>query len=54
MKRLTAEGWTERKGRGDHRNFVKPGHSVVTVDLGRRQIPIGTLRSIYRVAGWKW
>lgn len=53
-KRLLSDGWTERKGKGDHRNFVKPGHGVVTVDMGVREIPIGTLRSIYRIAGWAW
>jgi predicted RNA binding protein YcfA (HicA-like mRNA interferase family) len=54
VKRLLAEGWVERSGKGDHRNFVKPGHAVVTVDMGRREIPIGTLRSIYRAAKWPW
>lgn len=53
-KRLLADGWTERKGKGDHRNFRKPGHGVVTVDMGVREIPSGTLRNIYRVAGWVW
>lgn len=55
IKRLLADGWTERKGRGDHRNFVKPGHTyVITVDDGPREVPIGTLRNIYRMAGWAW
>ena len=54
MKRLVGDGWKERKGKGDHRNFTKPGRGVVTIDTGVREIPIGTLRSIYRVAGWKW
>ncbi|KAB0681322.1 type II toxin-antitoxin system HicA family toxin [Aureimonas leprariae] len=52
-KRLIAEGWTKRKGKGDHRNFVKDGR-LVTLDMGRREIPIGTLRSVYRQAGWEW
>ncbi|TAK49798.1 MAG: type II toxin-antitoxin system HicA family toxin [Xanthobacteraceae bacterium] len=26
----------------------------VTVDMGAREIPTGTLRSIYRQAGWEW
>ena len=50
-----AAGWTERKGKGDHVNFNKPGHPfVITVDMGVREIPVGTLRSIYRKAGWNW
>jgi predicted RNA binding protein YcfA (HicA-like mRNA interferase family) len=44
-----------RKGKGDHVNFTKPGNRfVVTVDTGVKEIPIGTLRSIYRLAGWAW
>ncbi|WP_185982994.1 type II toxin-antitoxin system HicA family toxin [Aureimonas mangrovi] len=54
IKRLLGDGWTERKGKGDHRNFTKPGHGVVTVDTGVKEIPIGTLRNIYRTAGWGW
>jgi predicted RNA binding protein YcfA (HicA-like mRNA interferase family) len=55
VRRLLADGWIERAGKGDHRNFTKLGQSmVITVDLGVREIPIGTLRSIYRKAGWEW
>ena len=53
IRRLIADGWTERPGKGDHRNFGKAGRGVVTIDTGVREIPIGTLRNIYRVAGWK-
>jgi predicted RNA binding protein YcfA (HicA-like mRNA interferase family) len=55
IRRLIADGWVMRKGKGDHINFTKPGvRFVVTVDTGVREIPIGTLRSIYRIAGWAW
>jgi predicted RNA binding protein YcfA (HicA-like mRNA interferase family) len=54
IRRLIADGWAERPGKGDHRNFVKTRHGVVTIDTGVREIPIGTLRNIYRIAGWKW
>jgi predicted RNA binding protein YcfA (HicA-like mRNA interferase family) len=54
--RLRREGWTiKRKGPGDHVQYVhheKPGK--VTLDMGSDPIPIGTLRSIYRQAGWHW
>lgn len=53
---LHADGWMiARKGPGDHvqlKHPVKPGK--VTVDSGEREIPLGTLRSIYRQAGWDW
>ncbi|HEV3395349.1 MAG TPA: type II toxin-antitoxin system HicA family toxin [Xanthobacteraceae bacterium] len=54
-RRLEREGWQRRAGRGDHVNFNKRGQpAVITVDMGMKEIPIGTLRSIYRKAGWKW
>lgn len=56
VRMLEADGWTlKRRGPGDHRQFahtMKKGK--VTVDMGVREIPIGTLRSIYRQAGWNW
>jgi len=53
--RLERDGWQRRAGRGDHVNYNKPSqHVVITVDMGLRELPIGTLRSIYRKAGWRW
>lgn len=53
---LYDDGWyLHRKGPGDHVQFKhadKPGK--VTVDTGASEIPTGTLRSIYRQAGWNW
>jgi predicted RNA binding protein YcfA (HicA-like mRNA interferase family) len=53
---LARDGWTvARKGPGDHvqyRHPTKPGR--VTLDSGAREVPTGTLRSIYRQAGWDW
>lgn len=55
IHRLEADGWTPRPGKGDHVNFKKPGEPrMVTVDAGAREIPVGTLRNIFRAAGWKW
>jgi predicted RNA binding protein YcfA (HicA-like mRNA interferase family) len=56
VRHLRADGWIEkRKGPGDHVQFTHPAKSGrVTVDMGSRDIPMGTLRSIYRMAGWKW
>lgn len=55
IKRLKAEGWVKVGGKGDHEKFKhpgKPGH--VVVPHPRKDIPLGTLRSIYRQAGWDW
>ncbi|MCJ2071368.1 type II toxin-antitoxin system HicA family toxin [Methylobacterium sp. J-030] len=53
---LYNDGWyLARKGPGDHVEFKrrdKPGK--VTIDTGASEIPTGTLRSIYRQAGWTW
>lgn len=55
MKRLEAEGWHQVGGKGDHMKFKhpsKPGH--VVVPHPRKDLAIGTLRNIYRQAGWDW
>ena len=56
ISRLLADGWrVVRKGPGDHVQYkhpTRPGR--VTVDMGLREIPVGTLRSVYRQAGWEW
>jgi predicted RNA binding protein YcfA (HicA-like mRNA interferase family) len=55
IKRLKADGWILVGGKGDHEKFKHPdklGH--VTVPHPRKDMPIGTLRNIYRQAGWDW
>ncbi len=56
VRRLRESGWIEkRRGPGDHVQFVHPTRpGKVTADMGVRDIPIGTLRSIFRQAGWEW
>jgi len=55
-KLLASDGWAvKRQGPGDHVQYAhpeKPGK--VTLDMGVREIPTGTLRSIFRQAGWQW
>jgi len=55
-KMLEADGWFEvRKGPGDHIQFkhnTKTGR--VTLDMGAKDIPTGTLKSVYQQAGWEW
>ena len=55
IKRLKKEGWILAGGRGDHEKYKHPdkkGH--VVVPHPKKDIVIGTLRNIYRQAGWKW
>lgn len=53
---LEQAGWeVVRKGPGDHLQFKRPSlPGRVTLDMGAKDIPAGTLRSIYRQAGWDW
>lgn len=55
-KMLRADGWSiKRKGPGDHVQYTHLFKSgKVTLDMGSDDIPTGTLRSIYRQAGWDW
>lgn len=55
IRRLKAEGWKEVHVKGSHHKFkhpAKPGH--VSVPHPKRDLPIGTVRNIYRQAGWPW
>ena len=55
IRRLQAEGWVRVGGKGDHFKFKHPeraGH--VVVPHPRKDLAPGTLRNIYRQAGWTW
>ena len=55
--RLTAKYLTagmirpERSGKGSHAVFSKDG-TTITVPTSKREVPIGTYRSIAKAAGW--
>jgi predicted RNA binding protein YcfA (HicA-like mRNA interferase family) len=51
--RLTDDGWILDRSVGSHHQYVKGGRRV-TVPHPRRDFPIGTLRNIFRQAGWDW
>jgi predicted RNA binding protein YcfA (HicA-like mRNA interferase family) len=55
-KKLRENGWfIKRKGPGDHVQWAHPTKSgKVTLDTGVREIPTGTLKSIFVQAGWDW
>ena len=55
IKKLKKDGWYKTGGKGVHEKFkhrTKPGH--VVVPHPRKDIAIGTLKNIYRQAGWQW
>ena len=54
VRRLKRDGWVLRNARGSHHQFVHPETSGrVTAKLPSKEIPIGTLRNIFRQANWK-
>ena len=55
LKRLRRDGWQLVRVNGSHHHFRRgPGDGLVTVKHPLRDLPVGTLRNIYRQAGWKW
>lgn len=55
IKRLERDGWQLVGGRGDHQKFKHPRiPGQVIVPHPCKDMPIGTLRSIFRQAGWPW
>ncbi|HAE58762.1 MAG TPA: toxin HicA [Anaerolineae bacterium] len=55
IARLKEDGWILVHVRGSHHHYKhpeKPGH--VTVPHPKRDLPIGTVRSIFRQAGLPW
>jgi Predicted periplasmic or secreted lipoprotein len=55
LAKLKADGWIRVHVRGSHHHFKHPTKfGRVTVPHPKKDLPIGTLRSIYRQAGWTW
>lgn len=51
IKRLEAEGWSFVSAKGSHQKYRKDGQTVI-VPHPKKDLPIGTARSIARMAGW--
>jgi predicted RNA binding protein YcfA (HicA-like mRNA interferase family) len=54
IRRIKAEGWSLARTKGSHQHFehdTLPG--IVTVPHPKKDIPIGTLKSIERQSGAK-
>ncbi|MEL7083866.1 MAG: type II toxin-antitoxin system HicA family toxin [Cyanobacteria bacterium J06597_1] len=55
MARLKQEDWELVNVRGSHQNFKHPQlKGRVTVPHPKKDLPVGTLRSIFKQAGWDW
>ncbi len=51
VKRLLAEGFVEISVKGSHHKFRRDGVTVI-VPHPKRDLPLGTARSIALMAGW--
>ncbi len=55
IRKLEADGWKLDRIKGSHHQFVHPEKAgVVTLPHPRKDVPLPTLKSIYRQAGWPW
>jgi predicted RNA binding protein YcfA (HicA-like mRNA interferase family) len=53
IQRLRADGFEQVSVRGSHHKFVhRQSRRMVIVPHPKRDMPIGTVRSIYRQADW--
>lgn len=54
VRAIERAGWVLKRVRGSHHHYTHPAKpGIVTVPHPKRDIPIGTLRSIERQAGIK-
>lgn len=54
IKAIEADGWTLKRVTGSHHHFMHPTKSgITTVPHPKRDLPIGTLRSMERTSGLK-
>lgn len=51
IRRLQAEGWVLVSSKGSHHKFRK-GAQTLVVPHPKKDLPVGTARSIARAAGW--
>ena len=51
-RRLEAEGWQLVRIKGSHHQF-KRGEVTITLPHPRKDLPIGLVISVYKMAGWK-
>jgi predicted RNA binding protein YcfA (HicA-like mRNA interferase family) len=54
IKAIEADGWRLKRVTGSHHHYAHPSKpGIVTVPHPKRDLPIGTLRSVERQAGIK-
>jgi predicted RNA binding protein YcfA (HicA-like mRNA interferase family) len=54
MRMLERDGWVLDRVSGDHHTFKHPERAaLITLTHPRKDLPVGLVRSVYRIAGWK-
>ncbi|MBZ0229892.1 MAG: type II toxin-antitoxin system HicA family toxin [Bauldia sp.] len=54
MQMLRKDGWALDRVNGDYHTFKHPDRTeLITLTHPRKDLPVGQVRSIYRIAGWK-
>jgi len=51
IKRLKSDGFELVKVTGSHHKFKKDGKTVI-IPHPKKDLPLGTVRNIYKMAGW--
>lgn len=53
IRRLEKDGWILIRTKGSHSQFKLPGTgAVLTVPHPKKDLPLGTVRAIYKTANW--
>lgn len=54
VRMLRKDGWEIDRIKGDHHTFKHPDKTeLITLTYPKKDLPLGLVRSIYRIAGWK-
>jgi predicted RNA binding protein YcfA (HicA-like mRNA interferase family) len=54
LSRLRSDGWVLVRSKGSHHQFKHPfKNGLVTVPHPKKDLPQGTVKSIFKQAGWK-
>ena len=51
LKRLRKEGWLESNGKGSYK-VLRKGSIMVVAPTSKKEVPLGTYRSIAKTVGW--
>jgi len=54
IQMLERDGWVLDRVNGDHHTFKHPKREkLITITQPRRDLPVGLVRRIYKLAGWR-